>query len=49
MVDSVALASAVQAGCRFFVSEDMNDGQIIEQIRIVNPFTPSALTTLGLT
>jgi hypothetical protein len=38
-----------QPRCRFFVSEDMQDGQIIEGVRIVGPFTSSALTTLALT
>ena len=47
--DSLALASALQAGCRFFVSEDMKDGQEIETLQIVNPFTPDASAALALT
>lgn len=37
--DSVLLASSLAVGCRFFVSEDLQSGQVIETVRIVNPFT----------
>ncbi|MCC0807610.1 PIN domain-containing protein [Methylobacterium sp. W2] len=47
--DSVAIASALQAGCHFFVSEDMSDGQTVDTLHIVNPFTPHASATLALT
>jgi len=47
--DSLAVASALQAGCRFFVSEDLNDGQAIDTLTIVDPFTPHAAATLALT
>jgi len=47
--DSLAIASALQAGCRFFLSEDMKDGQAIDSLRIVNPFSPHASATLALT
>lgn len=36
--DSVLLASAILASCGIFLSEDMNDGQNIEGVRILNPF-----------
>lgn len=47
--DSLALASALQAGCRFFVSEDLADGQVVDTLRIVNPFLPHAGATLAST
>lgn len=37
--DSMIVASALVAGCQVLYSEDMQDGQLIEnQIQIVNPF-----------
>jgi predicted nucleic acid-binding protein len=37
--DCLMLASALENNCDFLYSEDMNDGQIIEnKLRIVNPF-----------
>lgn len=47
--DSVAIASALQARCAFFVSEDMGDGQAVESLTIINPFGPCARATLALT
>lgn len=47
--DSVAIASALQARCRYFVSEDMNDGQAIETLTVVDPFASHARATLALT
>lgn len=47
--DSIALASALQARCEFFVSEDMKDGQAIETLTVVNPFASHARATLALT
>ena len=47
--DSVAMASALQAKCDYFVSEDMNDGQVIESLTVVHPFTSHARATLALT
>ena len=47
--DSVALASALQARCEVYVSEDMRDGQAIESLTIINPFGPRARATLALT
>jgi predicted nucleic acid-binding protein len=38
--DSLLLASALEAGCKRFVSEDMQNGMMIDSLRIVNPFTP---------
>jgi len=36
--DSLIIASALKAGCSILFSEDMQDGQIIEDIKIMNPF-----------
>jgi predicted nucleic acid-binding protein len=36
--DSLLLASALEAGCTRFVSEDMQDGMMIEGLTIENPF-----------
>lgn len=36
--DALLLAAAIGAGCRTFLSEDMRDGQVIEGMRIRNPF-----------
>ena len=37
--DCLMLASALQAGCRLFVSEDLQDGREVAGMRIANPFT----------
>jgi predicted nucleic acid-binding protein len=37
--DSLMLAAALQADCRLFVSEDLQDGRTIAGMRIANPFT----------
>lgn len=47
--DCVAVASALQARCEHFVSEDLNDGQVVETLTVVGPFTPHARATLALT
>jgi predicted nucleic acid-binding protein len=36
--DSLVIHSASRAGCRELLSEDMQHGQIIDGVRIVNPF-----------
>jgi predicted nucleic acid-binding protein len=38
MYDSLILASAIAAGCRTLLTEDLQHGQIIEGLRIENPF-----------
>jgi predicted nucleic acid-binding protein len=38
--DATILASAFEAGCGVLYTEDMQHGQIIEGVRIVNPFLP---------
>jgi predicted nucleic acid-binding protein len=40
--DSLMLASALEGNCQIIFTEDMNDGQIIENtLKIVNPFKES--------
>lgn len=36
--DSLILSSAVNCGCSILYSEDLSDGQIIEGVKIINPF-----------
>jgi predicted nucleic acid-binding protein len=36
--DALVVAAALEAGCTTLYSEDMQDGQIVEGLRIVNPF-----------
>ena len=37
--DSLIIAAAQDAKCKTLYSEDMNDGQVIENLTICNPFT----------
>ena len=39
--DCLLLASALDLGCGYFLSEDLQDGQIIEGLTIVDPFAHS--------
>lgn len=41
--DSLILHAARQASCSVLLSEDMNHGQVIEGIRIFNPFLETGL------
>lgn len=41
--DSLIVAAAEQANCSYLISEDLNDGQKIRGIRILNPFKNSAI------
>lgn len=40
--DSLILAAALKAGCTTVYSEDMQHGQVVEGVRIVNPFLGAA-------
>jgi predicted nucleic acid-binding protein len=42
--DCLMLAAALRAGCRFFATEDLSDGQDIAGMLIINPFR-SAIET----
>lgn len=37
--DSLIVASAQQLGCTFLLTEDLQHEQLIDSVRIVNPFT----------
>ncbi len=37
--DCLLLSSAVQAGCSYFLTEDLNDGQTVLGMTLLNPFT----------
>ena len=39
--DSLLLASALELGCTRFLSEDLQDGQVVEGLTIVDPFAHS--------
>ncbi|HEY1750588.1 MAG TPA: PIN domain-containing protein [Caulobacteraceae bacterium] len=45
--DSMLLASANQAGCAVFLSEDLNDGQVYGAVRAINPFRHAPADVLG--
>ena len=36
--DSLIIAAAVQGGCELLHSEDLQDGQVVRGVRIVNPY-----------
>lgn len=40
--DSLIVAAAAQAGCNILYSEDMQHGQLVANLRIVNPFLNTA-------
>ncbi|NGN41352.1 PIN domain-containing protein [Mesorhizobium sp. CGMCC 1.15528] len=39
--DCLLLASALELGCKYFLSEDLQDGQVIEGLTIIDPFAHS--------
>jgi predicted nucleic acid-binding protein len=45
--DAVLLASANAAGSSFFLSEDLNDGQLYGALRVINPFRHTPVDVLG--
>ena len=36
--DGMIIAAAAASGCEVHLTEDLNDGQVIEGVRVVNPF-----------
>jgi len=36
--DAMIIAAAAASGCDVLLTEDLNDGQVIEGVRVVNPF-----------
>jgi predicted nucleic acid-binding protein len=45
--DAMALVSANRARCDYFLSEDLNDGQLYGQVRAINPFRHEPEDVLG--
>ncbi len=45
--DALLIASALAADCEIFLSEDMNSGQSVDTLTIVNPFTTAPEAVLG--
>ncbi len=39
--DALLLVSAERAGCEYFLSEDLNDGQLYGRVRVIDPFLHS--------
>lgn len=37
--DALIVAAAARTGCSYLLSEDLNDGQVIDTITVLNPFT----------
>ena len=37
--DAMIVAAAAASGCDILLTEDLNDGQVIEGVRVVNPFS----------
>ena len=42
--DAIVLASAATAGCSELFSEDLNAGEMVGGVRIINPFMPQTLS-----
>jgi predicted nucleic acid-binding protein len=40
--DALIVATAITAGCTTLYTEDMNNGERIDQIQLINPLKPSA-------
>ena len=45
--DSLLLASANAAGCDYFLSEDLNDGQAYGGVTVIDPFRHAPQDVLG--
>jgi predicted nucleic acid-binding protein len=40
--NALIVAAAASSGCAELYSEDLNDGQVIQGVRVMNPFAASA-------
>ena len=45
--DALMIASANAAGCTYFLSEDLNDGQAYGTVKVINPFRHTPADVLG--
>jgi predicted nucleic acid-binding protein len=41
--DSLVVAAAARAGCACILTEDLDDGAVVDGVRIENPFRPGPL------
>ncbi|AFM11939.1 PIN domain-containing protein [Turneriella parva] len=37
--DSLIVSAAIEGRCKYLLTEDLNDGQVIEGVTVLNPFT----------
>ena len=44
--DCVVCAASIDAGAKFLMTEDMQDGRIIDGLRLINPFVAANATTI---
>ncbi|MCC6889350.1 MAG: PIN domain-containing protein [Hyphomicrobiales bacterium] len=44
--DCVVCAAAAQAGAKVLLTEDMQDGRVLDELRLLNPFAPSSFETV---
>ncbi len=47
LYDSLIVAAALGAQCRILFGEDLQDGQVVEKLTIVNPFSQSSVSADG--
>ncbi len=45
--DAMMVSTADQAGCRFLLSEDLQDGQTIGRVTVINPFGAANAKLVG--
>lgn len=38
--DSLIAAAAQASACRILLTEDLQDGQVLDTVRVLNPFAP---------
>jgi predicted nucleic acid-binding protein len=46
--DSLIVGAGLQGGCRFLLSEDLQDGQRVDGLTIISPFTNHPRSVLGV-
>lgn len=44
--DCVICVAAAQAGAKVLLTEDMQDGRVLDELRLVNPFAPANAETI---
>jgi predicted nucleic acid-binding protein len=46
--DALIVAAAQRAGCRYLLSEDLQDGQSLDRVTVLDPFSHSPQEMLGI-